>query len=252
MTDIRATALAVARGNAARLGLQVEFVHSDWFAGLGDLTFHLVLGNPPYLNQLESHTAVDRGVSRLLDARFGPLKQAYTDLATLFMVEAQRILRPGGRQVLVHPLAMFAAKDAGPARRRLAENGAISGLWITTEHIFDAALVFVGAICLVKGASRRSLVQRHHGNSFTAADTLPLDMDQLSAEPTWGALIADLIGVPRVDLCNPLRLGSLATTTAFPSSSYCPGAHIHYCVDSARSSSVIITIRIHFLRFIES
>lgn len=176
--------------------------------------FDVVLGNPPYLNQLESHTAVDRGVSRLLDARFGPLKQAYTDLATLFMVEAQRILRPGGRQVLVHPLAMFAAKDAGPARRRLAENGAISGLWITTEHIFDAALVFVGAICLVKGASRRSLVQRHHGNSFTAADTLPLDMDQLLAEPTWGALIADLIGVPRVDLCNPLRLGSLATTTA--------------------------------------
>ncbi len=200
----------------AELHDRYHFFH--WFLAFPEVFarggFDVVLGNPPYLNQLESNTVVGRGVSRLLDARFGPLKQAYTDLATLFMVEAQRILRPGGRQVLVHPLAMFAAKDAGPVRRYLAGHGAISGLWITTEHIFEAALVFVGAVCIVKGASRRSLILRHHGNDFTPAEPLPLDMDQLAAEPTWGALIADLIGVPRVELPNPVRLGSMATTTA--------------------------------------
>jgi release factor glutamine methyltransferase len=53
--DVSAAALAVARGNAARLGLQVEFVHSDWFSGLGDLRFHLVLGNPPYIDGDDPH-----------------------------------------------------------------------------------------------------------------------------------------------------------------------------------------------------
>ena len=44
-TDVSEDALAVARENAARLGLDVTFQHADLFAG----TFDAVLSNPPYI-----------------------------------------------------------------------------------------------------------------------------------------------------------------------------------------------------------
>jgi release factor glutamine methyltransferase len=50
-TDVDPAALAVARGNAARLGLarRVEFVLSDLFADVGERPFDLVVSNPPYI-----------------------------------------------------------------------------------------------------------------------------------------------------------------------------------------------------------
>ncbi len=50
-TDVDPDALAVARRNAARLGLarRVEFVLSDLFHDIGERIFDLVVGNPPYI-----------------------------------------------------------------------------------------------------------------------------------------------------------------------------------------------------------
>ena len=47
-TDISADALALARENAVRTGLEVEFVETDLLAGLGG-PFELVVSNPPYV-----------------------------------------------------------------------------------------------------------------------------------------------------------------------------------------------------------
>jgi release factor glutamine methyltransferase len=49
-TDVSAEALAVARANAAALGLaRVEMVQGDWLACLPGRSFHLLLSNPPYV-----------------------------------------------------------------------------------------------------------------------------------------------------------------------------------------------------------
>jgi release factor glutamine methyltransferase len=49
-TDISAEALAVARANAARLGLaRVELAEGDWLECLGGRRFDLLLSNPPYV-----------------------------------------------------------------------------------------------------------------------------------------------------------------------------------------------------------
>ena len=49
-TDISDAALAVARANAAALGLaRVELLHGDWLACLGARRFQLILSNPPYV-----------------------------------------------------------------------------------------------------------------------------------------------------------------------------------------------------------
>jgi release factor glutamine methyltransferase len=55
--DCDAAALAIARGNALRLGLEVRFVESHWFEALQDERFDLTVGNPPYVPSRDPHFA---------------------------------------------------------------------------------------------------------------------------------------------------------------------------------------------------
>jgi release factor glutamine methyltransferase len=56
-TDVSADALAVAQGNAQRLGLTVTFCLSAWWDTLQSATFDLVLSNPPYIAEGDVHLA---------------------------------------------------------------------------------------------------------------------------------------------------------------------------------------------------
>jgi release factor glutamine methyltransferase len=47
--DVSDDALAVARGNGARLGIEVEWARSDLFEGMDERRFDLVVSNPPYV-----------------------------------------------------------------------------------------------------------------------------------------------------------------------------------------------------------
>ncbi|MDP9103637.1 MAG: peptide chain release factor N(5)-glutamine methyltransferase, partial [Pseudomonadota bacterium] len=56
--DVSEEALAVARDNAANLGLadRLALLRGDWTAGLGDASFDLVVSNPPYIASDEIET----------------------------------------------------------------------------------------------------------------------------------------------------------------------------------------------------
>ncbi len=56
--DVSEEALAVARDNAAQLGLagRAALLRGDWTAGLGDASFDLVVSNPPYIATAEIET----------------------------------------------------------------------------------------------------------------------------------------------------------------------------------------------------
>ena len=65
-TDASRAALAVARENAGRLRVgNVEFGQGDWCAALGGRRFDLLVANPPYIAQVDTH--LQRG-----DLRFEP------------------------------------------------------------------------------------------------------------------------------------------------------------------------------------
>jgi release factor glutamine methyltransferase len=54
-TDLSQPALAVARANAGRLGVAVDFRASNWWSALDDRRFELVLSNPPYIAGGDTH-----------------------------------------------------------------------------------------------------------------------------------------------------------------------------------------------------
>ncbi|WP_194714334.1 peptide chain release factor N(5)-glutamine methyltransferase [Noviherbaspirillum soli] len=100
--DASAAALEVARGNAARNGVQVEFLQSDWYAALSlpPRRFDMIVSNPPYI------VAGDRHLSEG-DLRFEPV-DALTDHADglsalrAIVAGAPAFLAPGGWLLMEH------------------------------------------------------------------------------------------------------------------------------------------------------
>jgi len=111
--DASEEALAVARDNAASLGMagRVALLRGDWTAGLADADFDLVVSNPPYIatdvietldpevRVYEPRLALDGGPDGL---------DAYRILAP----EILRVLRPGGRFLVEIGYDQRAAVDA--------------------------------------------------------------------------------------------------------------------------------------------
>ena len=54
--DLSPDALAVARGNAERLGAKVAFAQGDLFAAVGEQRFDVILSNPPYIPSADCDT----------------------------------------------------------------------------------------------------------------------------------------------------------------------------------------------------
>ena len=59
-TDCSATALAVARDNGQRLGLNVRWAIGDWWGAVAGERFDLAVANPPYIAEGDSHLAALR------------------------------------------------------------------------------------------------------------------------------------------------------------------------------------------------
>jgi release factor glutamine methyltransferase len=93
--DASADALAVARANADRIGLQVELVEHDLFAGLPAGPWDLVVSNPPYVPPGEIE-ALQREV-RDWEPRAALVAEGATEAVA---ANALAVLRPAGALVL--------------------------------------------------------------------------------------------------------------------------------------------------------
>jgi release factor glutamine methyltransferase len=96
--EASAAALVVAKRNASRLGLDIEFTHGQWFAPLAAQRVDLIVSNPPYVAEGDPH---------LGDLVYEPtqaLASPPDGLSALREIarEARSHLNPGGWLLLEH------------------------------------------------------------------------------------------------------------------------------------------------------
>ncbi|VAX41072.1 hypothetical protein MNBD_PLANCTO03-716 [hydrothermal vent metagenome] len=172
-------------------------------------TVDLLLGNPPFLNQVASSTARSRADTARLRERFGDSLRPYTDPAALFLQLGIESLRPGGRLGMVLPVSLLAARDAVAVRERVAEITSICSLWLDTEGIFDASVRTVAVTFERK--TQTSPLRRFVGSGMAPKPehaAAPLD------STSWGPLAAPLVGVPEMHFRTTQTLGDHCEITA--------------------------------------
>ncbi len=108
--DVSAEALAVARENAERLGLEVAFCQGDWLTALPAAQVDMVVSNPPYVANDDPHLNVG-------DVRFEPATALRggadgLDAIRVLAGTARAALRPGGWLLLEHGYDQGAAVAA--------------------------------------------------------------------------------------------------------------------------------------------
>jgi hypothetical protein len=173
--------------------------------------FDLVVGNPPFLNRLETLTATSPAVAARLDAASEGALRPYTDLSAVFLQRAAGWVRPGGRVAIVQPQSVLAARDAAGVRRQLAARCSLEALWASDVPVFDASVLTCAPV-LRRGADQGA-VRRTHGPAFQPVPPRVVTSEELRGE--WSFLLAEGLGTPELLLDpSPGVLGEIAACTA--------------------------------------
>lgn len=170
--DIDATAAGAARGALPHAEIhQGDALTREW----GGLRVDVVVGNPPFLNQLATSTT--RGGR----SRFGG--GPYADTAAEFLALSVNLVRAGGGRVgLVLPQSVLSTRDAAAIRSSVASRAALIGAWWSTTRMFDAA-VHTCALAFERGAVHQP-VARWAGPDFAPRPAVTL-------RGSWAELLVD-------------------------------------------------------------
>lgn len=193
--DVDETAAAVAEASlwwwGARRGVEVRPCVRVGDALLDQVgRAGTVVGNPPFLGQLRSATAVDPVQRVALRRRFGDAVRPYTDPAWLFALAAVEQVAPGGRVALLQPQSFLAARDAAAVRARIDASADLVHLVVDDGSAFDANV----QVCA-------PVLRRRPATSTPRAND-------------WVGALADVRGIPAPPLRSERVLGDLATVHA--------------------------------------
>ncbi len=145
-----------------------------------DASYDVVVGNPPFLNQLRTATTREAPIEGV-----GP----YTDTSAVFLLRSAGLVRDGGRVGLVQPLSVLAARDAAPVRAALDGDGGLVSLWASDRPVFDGTPVLTCAPVWERGRA--------------------------GSGEEWSARAAPAFGIPAVNLSTDHGvLGDLGPCTA--------------------------------------
>ena len=212
-TATRATVQALA-GRHRFTHLHLAF--PDVFAGRGG--FDVVIGNPPFLSQLREKTVSGRRVASLQRHRYSGIADALSDSAYLFLELSCQAARPfNGYVGLVQPESVLAADGAAALRKAIAGRSTIEALWVAGEKVFGANVLTCFVVVRNGIQGRPSLLKRSRGASFVTYEPIHKSTTEIADLSTWGPLISECFGIPRIDLpedCSPLG-GAVSATADF-------------------------------------
>ena len=122
--------------------------------------FDIVLGNPPFLNQLIGATVVDRRRAQKLVERFDGAVRGYADMASAFLLLGAQALKPGGRMAMIEPVSVLSAAHAHLVRERVGKLAQLECIyferqrWVSAStHVAILAFVSVQSRGAVNAAS---------------------------------------------------------------------------------------------------
>lgn len=149
-----------------------DALQRDW----GDARFDVVIGNPPFLNQMSRLT------SRGGRSRHGG--GPYADAAAEFLSLAISLARPGGRVGLVLPQSLLSSRDAAQIRSAVSGAAALRWMWWSNNYVFEAKVRVWAGVWEV-GATQGE-VRRSYGNDFT-------ELTPMAMPDAWSALLTGTV-----------------------------------------------------------
>ena len=176
--------------------------------------FDVVVGNPPFLNQLERATTLSRARDALIRAVSGGVGGSYTDVSATFLWRSVQLAAPGGRVAMVQPQSLLASRDAGPVREAIAGRAAMVSIWVAEEHLFEGASVYTCAPVLRVGGEGPGMVSRSRGRAFELLSSVQVDAADWSEGVTWTPIAAAAWGVPEFSLARGGTIDDIALATA--------------------------------------
>lgn len=217
--DTAATALllwAWARGGDPDRVVVIEDDGLAWLGGSGGSAPDVVIGNPPFLGQLQRETARASDERVQLADQLGSAVRPYADTAGLFLAAAIAAVPPGGRVCLVLPRSILAARDAAGVRDQVAGAARLDAVWFAEEQVgFDAAVAVWAPVLTVGVPASSGPVLGLAGPDVREVGPVPGASGQLEPGGTWSFLLAGSRGVPNVELDPGAGLlGELMVATA--------------------------------------
>ena len=119
-SDVSDAALSVARDNARRLGVTLEWVAGDWFGAVGGRKFAVVVANPPYVAADDPHLrelGFEPRCALVPRVKHGAPADGLEDLTRIIAAAPRHLLR-GGYLILEHGYQQGAA-----VRKLFAQHG---------------------------------------------------------------------------------------------------------------------------------
>ena len=186
-----------ATGLEQQMGVDIDpatsYIHDDALQrDWNGQQFDVVIGNPPFLNQLSRLTS--RGGS----SKFGG--GPYADAAAEFLALAIRLARTGGRVGLVLPQSLLATRDAAAIRTAVDGAAALRWMWWSNTQMFDASVRVWAGVWEIGGDQGE--VRRAFGPDFDEVPPMPMPRQ-------WSGLLTGTSAA----LHDGPTLGTIATFT---------------------------------------
>ncbi|MBX3386640.1 MAG: SAM-dependent DNA methyltransferase [Phycisphaeraceae bacterium] len=187
--------------------------------------FDFVIGNPPFLNQLDARTTHSRErAGRITQLTKGTVG-GYADPAGAFLHLGVRIARPGGSVGMVQPLSLLSTRDNSRLRSSLLEDADLVSVWIDEGRTFSNASVRTCAGVFRKHAgddsspaSTNAPITVTTGRSFRSITHRPDSPNPnsaaLSSHSSWSILACRAFGVPTPRVEHAGTLAEVAIATA--------------------------------------
>ncbi len=193
--------------------------------------FDIVLGNPPFLNQLIGATVVNRRRAQKLVERFDGAVRGYADMASAFLLLGAQALKPGGRMAMIEPVSVLSAAHAHLVREGVGKLAQLECIYFERQRWASASThvailafaslqsrgaVNAGSSVKKSGAQVKSkhalraatgiastgiahhAVRKNHGHSLRVLPSPALTLPWSAWQGRWSAAMAAHAGVPRM------------------------------------------------------